>query len=170
MQAEKTNIVLIGMPAGGKSTAGVLLAKTIGKDFCDTDLLIQQRTGALLSDILRERGIDGFLQAEDEALLSVEVQNTVIATGGSAVYCERGMAHLRESGRVFFLDIPPEEAARRIADITARGVVARQGQSIAELYAERLPLYQRWADVTIPAMGYTAEELVAELARLRRSY
>ncbi|MDR1409284.1 MAG: shikimate kinase [Oscillospiraceae bacterium] len=157
------NLILIGMPASGKSTAGVLLAKTLGMNFLDTDLVIQQHAGRLLADILQAQGIDGFLREENAVLLSVKAQNTVIATGGSAVYCEEGMARLQKTGKVFFLDITPEEAARRIADITSRGVVVREGQTIAALYTERLPYYKRWADAIFDAMGKGTEQLVAEI-------
>jgi shikimate kinase len=158
------SLILIGMPASGKSTAGVLLAKTLGMDFLDTDLLIQNRTGVLLSEILQTRGIDGFLRVENEALLSVNAENTVIATGGSAVYCTAGMEQLRGLGKIIFLDISPAEAKRRMADITSRGVVVREGQTIEELYAERLPLYNFWADFTVNASGRSIEETVAEIA------
>ncbi|MDR0884347.1 MAG: shikimate kinase [Oscillospiraceae bacterium] len=165
---QKQTITLIGMPACGKSTVGVLLAKTLGLAFIDTDLLIQQRTGRLLADILAADGIEAFLRIEAAALLAVDAAGAVIATGGSAVYSHAGMAHLKASGSVVFLDIPPEEAARRIADITARGVVARAGQSIADLYAERLPLYQKWADSTFAVSGKTTEQLVQEIAEFAR--
>ncbi|MDR1806296.1 MAG: shikimate kinase [Clostridium sp.] len=155
------------MPASGKSTAGVLLAKTLGMGFLDTDLLIQQRCGKLLPQIIEQSGIDGFLREENAALLSVDVENTVVATGGSAVYCGEGMERLREKGEIYFIDISPEEAARRIADITARGVVARPGQSIHRLYEERLPLYKKWAEKSFEANNISAERLVAQMALWR---
>ena len=130
----KDNIVLIGMPASGKSTAGVILAKVLGKKFIDTDLVIQEREKALLADIIKDKGVAGFMKTEEEAILSVDVKNTVIATGGSAVYGEKAMEHLKENGTVVYLKVEKDELFKRLTDIKERGVVLREGENMEEMY------------------------------------
>ena len=145
----KDNIILIGMPASGKSTVGVVLAKLLGYDFVDTDLLIQRRTGSRLSEIIRDSGIDGFLAVEEAACLSLRVENSVIATGGSVVYSEAAMAYLKANGYVIYLKADLQTIRERLHDIQGRGVVLRTGETLDDLYAERTPLYQRYADLTV---------------------
>ena len=159
---EKKNLTLIGMPGSGKSTVGVLLAKALGCRFLDVDLLIQQREGALLQDILDRRGVEGFLDAEEEAVLSLDCTGTVIAPGGSAVCREGAAEHLRSLGKVVYLHVPLAELERRIRNITTRGIAMAPGQTLADVYAVREPLYRKYADVAVEVEGRsTLEETVA---------
>ena len=159
------NIVLIGMPASGKSTVGVILAKLMGYDFIDTDLLIQRRAGMRLSEIIEARGLQGFLELEESVCAGLEADRAVIATGGSAVYGESGMAHLRQLGRIVYLDVSLESLRGRLRDMRGRGVALRPGQTLEELYHERTALYRRWADVTVDEGGRTLEETVSAAVR-----
>lgn len=142
------NIILIGMPASGKSTLGVMLAKMLGYDFLDTDLLLQRRAGMTLQEILDTEGEARFAMREEETLLSVDVEKTVIATGGSAVYSERGMAHLKTLGKVVYLAVPLSHLTQRLTNLSTRGVLMPKGQTLATLFAERKALYERYADIT----------------------
>ena len=155
------NIILIGMPTSGKSTVGVILAKILGMKFLDTDLLIQSRTGKKLSEIIESEGSDGFLRIEEEVCSSVDAENTVIATGGSVVYGQDAMRHLKENGKTVYLQISLEELKQRLRDAKARGVVLREGDSLDGLYAERTELYARYADLTVSEEGLTLEETVS---------
>lgn len=159
----RKNIVLIGMAGAGKSTLGVLLAKTLGMEFIDTDLLIQRRTGKLLQQMLDEDGMDAFLQAEQEALCSVEPCGAVVATGGSAVYSKKAMAHLKTHSTVVFLDVPFETLQARLANIAVRGVVMKPGQSLRDVYLQRLPLYRKFSDITIDCACADAERCVESI-------
>ena len=160
---KKTNIVLIGMPASGKSTVGVILAKVLGKKFIDTDLVIQQRENALLADIIKEKGVEGFMKSEEEAILSVDENNTVIATGGSAVYGEKAMEHLKENGTVVYLKVEKDELFKRLTDIKERGVVLREGENIEEMYDSRIVLYEKYADIIIEERDSTIEETIRKI-------
>ena len=160
------NIVLIGMPGCGKSTVGVLLAKALGMAFLDTDIVLQAQEGALLQSLLDEIGIDAFLRREEEAILTVDAENTVIATGGSVVYEQHAMRHLHDKGKVVYIALPYEEIERRLSNLATRGVALRPGQSLRALYDERVPLYEAEADVTIEPTGLDIEQTVARLARL----
>ncbi|MGI6371723.1 MAG: shikimate kinase [Caldicoprobacterales bacterium] len=155
------NIVLIGMPASGKSTIGVLLAKALGRDFIDTDLLIQAREGALLQDIIMDKGIDEFIRIEEEVITGLDCTNTVIATGGSVVYSHEAMEHLGQKGIIVYLEVDYEEINRRLTNITSRGIVFEEGQNLIDLYNERLPLYQKYADLTIDCRDKDVETLVS---------
>lgn len=158
------NIILIGMPASGKSTAGVLLAKTLGYGFIDSDLLIQNREKALLCDIIAAKGAEEFLRIEEDVNAQLWAERCVIATGGSAVYGERAMRHLKELGKVVYLRISEEEAERRLGNIVLRGVVMRRkGETLKELYDERAPLYERYADATVRCDGLTLEQTVERI-------
>lgn len=143
------NIILIGMPGSGKSTVGVLLAKALGYQFLDADLLIQEREGALLQDILDRRGQAAFLDAEEAAVLSLNCRRTVIAPGGSAVCRERAARHLRSLGILAYLNVPLEELIRRIRNLSSRGIAMEPGQTLADVMAYRDPLYRRYADLII---------------------
>lgn len=143
------NIVLIGMPGAGKSTVGVLLAKTLGYAFLDTDLVIQRREGALLQALVDSMGVDAFLDAEAAAICSVDARRTVIAPGGSAVCRAGAMEHLKRLGRVVYLRLPLEELETRLSNISSRGIAMAPGQTLADVFAFRAPLYQRWADLTV---------------------
>ena len=146
---KEKSIILIGMPSSGKSTLGVLLAKTLGYGFVDSDLLIQSAKGKLLHDIIEERGTEGFLDVEDEINCGINAKNSVIATGGSVVYCERAMQHLKTLGKVVYLYVPFEEMKRRLGDFSHRGVIMRHGNDLYDMYAEREPLYEKYADITV---------------------
>lgn len=161
----RDNIVLIGMPASGKSTAGVILAKLLGYEFIDTDLLLQRRAGCRLSELMERDGLDGFLEMESEVCAELDVRRTVVATGGSVVYGARAMARLKELGRVVYLQVPFGALAARLCDIRGRGVVLRKGQTLEELYAERVRLYERYADLIVPEDGLTLEQTVAAIQR-----
>ena len=154
-----TNIILIGMPGCGKSTCGVLLAKTLGMGFIDTDLMIQLRQNAALQALLDRYGTERFREFEEDALiLSAAAENTVIATGGRAVFCEKGMAALKKSGICVYLEVGCEELERRITNITTRGIAAAKGMTIADIFAERKPLYERYADLSVDANARSMEE------------
>ncbi|MBQ2184740.1 MAG: shikimate kinase [Lachnospiraceae bacterium] len=159
----KDNIVLIGMPASGKSTAGVILAKVLGKKFIDTDLVIQEREKALLADIIKDKGVAGFMKIEEEAILSVDVNNTVIATGGSAVYGEKAMEHLKENGTVVYLKVEKDELFKRLTNIKERGVVLREGENIEEMYDSHIVLYEKYADIIIEERDSTIEETIRKI-------
>ena len=154
------NIILIGMPASGKSTVGVILAKLLGFDFIDTDLLIQRREQQRLSEIFATRGLPAFLAAEEAACLSVQTSHSIIATGGSVVYSDASMTHLKGMGTVVYLEVDYQTLASRLHDIQGRGVALRSGQTLAELYAERVPLYQKYADITVDEGQGSLEETV----------
>ena len=159
------NIVLIGMPASGKSTAGVLLAKAIGYGFIDTDLLIQNRERALLCDIIQAKGAEEFLRIEEQVNSELWAEHCVISTGGSVIYGEKAMLHLKELGTVVYLKLSEPALEKRLKNIFRRGVVIRTpGETVAQLYAERVPLYEKYADVTIDCEGHTVEETVQAIA------
>ena len=162
---ERSNIVLIGMPGSGKSTVGVLLAKLMGYDFVDTDLLIQRREGCTLEEIIRHRGIDAFLDVEGEVCAGLELESTVIATGGSVIYRAHAMEQLRRQGRLVYLQVGLDELTARLSDLVGRGVALREGQTLADLYTERIVLYERWADLTVAEGDMTLAETVAAAAR-----
>nr|WP_320160798.1 shikimate kinase [uncultured Methanoregula sp.] len=147
------NIIIIGVPGAGKSTLGVILAKTLGMKFTDTDIVIQEHTGRLLQDIIDTDGIDAFKKIEEDAVLSLHCQNTVIATGGSVVFSEKAMKHLKSGGIVIYLKIPLDEMVHRINNITTRGIVLHAGQSFPDMYNERIPFYEKYADITIDCSG-----------------
>ena len=150
-KTNQDNIILIGMPGCGKSTVGVVLAKHMGYRFIDSDLLIQEREHRLLSEIIEQEGLDRFDQIEEEVNASIEAEHAVIATGGSVVYGPKAMEHLRNIGTVVYLKLSYEEIADRLGDLTARGVSVREGQTLRDLYDERIPLYEKYAHVVIDA-------------------
>lgn len=159
------NIILIGMPASGKSTAGVLLAKAVGYGFIDTDLLIQNEERALLCDIIAREGTEGFLRVEERVNASLWAERCVIATGGSVVYSERAMAHLKSMGTVVYLRLGLASVEARLKNLFRRGVVMRRaGETVADLYAERVPLYEKYADVVVDCDGSDVERTVRDVA------
>lgn len=154
----KTNVVLIGMPGCGKSTCGVIVAKMLLKNFFDTDLLIQNIEGISLQDIIDNKGIEYFEKAEEDAILNLDIKGTVIATGGSVVYSDKAMEHLKSLGVVVFLNLGFEKMEKRISNFKTRGVVMKKGNTLLDMYNERLPLYKKWADITIDCDRETAED------------
>lgn len=143
------NIILIGMPGCGKSTIGVLLAKILGYNFIDTDLLIQATENKKLYEIINENGIEYFFNAEEKVLSELKAEKCIIATGGSAVYSDLGMQNLKKQGRVVYLWVPLKEIKRRVTNLSTRGVAMKNGQTLADLYKERQPLYRLYADITV---------------------
>lgn len=160
------NLVLVGMPGCGKSTVGVVLAKILGWDFLDVDLLIQKQNGKRLQQLIQELGNEGFLEREADAVGSIDCTRTVIATGGSAVLNPRGLQSLRELGRLVYLSHPYEEIARRIPNLTTRGITLEKGQTLKDLYDYRTPIYEAAADLTVDASGCTIEEAAQAIRRL----
>ena len=157
------NVILIGMSGAGKSTLGVLLAKALGKDFMDTDLIIQQRTKKLLQEILDDEGAERFMEIEEEVVCGLDLHDTVIATGGSVVYSEAAMRALGESGVTVYLAVEYGELAGRLSNITTRGIVFRDASDLRGVYEERLPLYERYADVRVNCTGQGVEQSVGEI-------
>ena len=157
------NIILIGMPAVGKSTIGVLLAKTLILSFTDTDLLIQEKYKKSLCDIIIDNGTKAFLNIEEDVILNSDFHNSVIATGGSAVYGENAMKKLKASGKVIYLDLSLEEIRKRIGDIKSRGVVLTKGTTLEDIFNDRKALYEKYADIKIDCNNLTAEECVEKI-------
>lgn len=160
------NIVLIGMPGAGKSTIGVLLAKALKMPFIDTDLLIQQREDSFLQEIIENRGIDTFLNIEEEVVLGINVRGHVIATGGSVVYRENAMNHLRKNGIVIYLELPFTEIERRLSNIKTRGIAMNKTQTLLDVYNGRTPLYKKYQDKTIRCGFRSMESIVEEIVRI----
>ncbi len=160
----KSNVVLIGMPGAGKSTVGVLLAKTLGLSFVDTDLLLQEREGRLLQALIDAEGAAEFLRREEALLLGLEARRAVIATGGSAVYGAAAMERLKRDGTVVYLMAALDAIERRVRNMASRGVVMPAGRTLADLYAERAPLYGKYADLTFDCAACGIEETVAGIA------
>ncbi|KNY28607.1 shikimate kinase [Pseudobacteroides cellulosolvens] len=160
------NIILIGMPGAGKSTIGVLLAKTINKPFIDTDLLIQQKEKDFLQNIIRKNGIEGFLSIEESVILETDLKNHVIATGGSVIYSEKSMKHLKRNGILIYLDLPLEAIENRIKNIKTRGIAMGQNQSLQSLYTARKPLYEKYSDFTIDCDNKDMEDVILKITSL----
>lgn len=160
------SIILTGMPAAGKSTVGVILAKVLGKQFVDSDLVIQQKDGRLLSQIIADEGVDGFIKIENEINSNLEADNSVIATGGSVVYGKEAMENLKSLGTVVYIRLPYETLRKRLHNIRQRGVVLKAGQDLKMLYEERSPLYEKYADIIVDAEGADVEELVERIVNL----
>lgn len=143
------NIVLVGLPGAGKSTMGVILAKTLGMKFIDTDIIIQENTGRLLQSIINEEGTEVFLKIEEQNILGLNAVNAVIATGGSVVYSSRAMEHLKSDSIIVYLKISYNEMSRRLKNIKTRGVVLIPGQSLRDMVSQRIPLYEQYADISV---------------------
>ncbi len=159
------NIILIGMPGAGKSTLGVLLAKQLGLDFVDTDLLLQRQEGMRLQELISRKGMDSFRRAEEEVLLALNCQRTLIATGGSVIYSELGMARLKSLGHLVYLNISLPQLTERIANMGERGILIASGQSFSDLHAERTPLYSRYADLDIVIDGLGIEDVLQKIEK-----
>ena len=165
MRNSKTNIVLIGMPGVGKSTVGVLLAKALSRGFLDTDVYIQAKEGRTLQEIIDREGAEAFCRIEERRVRSLMVRSSVIATGGSVVYSPAAMAHLRASGTVIHLDLDLPSLRKRLKNLSTRGVVMVPGMNLEHLYAERRPLYRKYADLTIDCAGSSHEDMVRKIVR-----
>ncbi len=161
----KENVVLIGMPGAGKSTVGVVLAKKLGYTFIDSDLVIQDKYGKLLHELIEENGVEGFWRIENEVNASLNTHRSVIATGGSVIYEKEAMEHLGEIGQVVYLELPYEEVEERLGDLNARGVTLMPGQTLRNLYEERTPLYQKYAHITVDCSRKMLREVVEEITR-----
>lgn len=160
------NLILIGMPACGKSTVGVVLAKTMGMKFVDTDLLIQEKEGILLQDIINEKGNDYFKKVEEYVLRSVDVENTVISTGGSAVYYPKAIKHFKKKGKIVYIKVSFDTIETRLDNITTRGVTLAPGQTLKDLYNKRVPLYEENADIIVETEGLTVEQTIERIIEL----
>lgn len=157
------NIVLVGMPGAGKSTVGVILAKVLGMNFIDSDLLIQEQEGMLLKDIIKREGLQGYIDIENQVNRDISVENAVIATGGSVVYCPEAMEHFRETAKIVYIKLTYDTICKRLGNIRQRGVVLRDGQTLLDLYEERIPLYEKYAHITVDAEGLGIEELMERI-------
>jgi len=154
------NIILIGMPGAGKSSVGVMLAKTWGMNFIDTDKEIQKNTGRKLQEIINTEGIDAFLRTEENTILSLKYKNAVIATGGSVIFSEKSMNYLKKEGLIIYLYINFEKLDQRLKNFTTRGIVLSAGQSILDVYNQRIPLYEKYADITIDCSDKEVEDII----------
>ena len=159
----KSNITLIGMPASGKSTVGVLLAKRLGMSFLDVDIVIQEREKRLLKEIIADEGMDGFLKVENRINASVSAEHSVIAPGGSVIYGKEAMEHLKEISTVVYLKISYEDLEERLGDLIDRGVALKDGMTLRDLYEERVVYYEKYGDITIDETGKDAGRIVDEL-------
>lgn len=157
------NVILVGMPSCGKSTVGVVLAKTMNKGFVDTDILIQQREKKTLQEIINEKGNDYFHHVEESVLLDFDGEDYVVATGGSAIYFDDAMEKFKENGRIVYLQVSLDTVLERLSNIKTRGVTLEKGQTLADLYQQRIPLYERHADITVISDGRTVEEVVEQI-------
>ena len=166
----KNNIVLIGMPGVGKSTIGVILAKILAYHFLDSDLVIQEREGKRLHQIISEEGCEGFLKIENDVNASLNVDRTIIATGGSVIYGEEAMEHLKKIGLIVYLKLSLESIADRLGDLKQRGVALKEGWGLKELYEERVPLYEKYADLVIDCENKSIRRITEEIAGEYKKY
>ncbi|NHN34082.1 shikimate kinase [Paenibacillus sp. S3N08] len=157
------NIVLIGMSGAGKSTLGVLLAKALGMDYVDTDIVIQQHEGRLLQDIIDNDGIEKFMEVEEKTVSKLQLKNCIISTGGSVIYSENAMNVLKQGGQIIYLHVPYEEIKRRLINITTRGIVIKKGNSLKDVYEERVPLYMKYSDKTLDCSNKDIKHCVSEI-------
>ena len=162
---KKDNIILIGMPGVGKSSAGVVLAKVTGYHFIDSDLVIQRETGKLLKDIIEEEGVDKFIQIENKINSQISEDRAVIATGGSVIYGKEAMEHFKKIGKIVYLKVEYDELCDRLGDLKGRGVAMKEGETLRQLYDERTPLYEKYADIVIEEKGQTIRETVENIAK-----
>lgn len=160
---KKTNITLIGMPASGKSSVGVVLAKRLGKKFVDTDIVIQEKYGKLLKELIEEHGDEGFREIEDEVNAGLDLDNSIISPGGSVVYGEKAMQHLKEISVIIYLELSYTAIKSRLGDLRERGITLKEGQSLKDLYLERVPLYEKYADITVNEMKKSLSKTIDEI-------
>lgn len=163
------NIILIGMPGAGKSTVGVVLAKKLGYRFVDSDLVIQDTTGKLLHQLIDEYGLEGFRNIENDINAGLEYEHAIIATGGSAIYGKEAMKHLADMGTIVYLQLSCEEIAERLGDLHERGVAMEPDQTLQELYEERVPLYEKYAHITISCDNKKLRQVAQEIYETCRS-
>lgn len=163
MDQTRNNVVLIGMPGAGKSTVGVLLAKAMGRQFLDTDVLIQAAENATLKELIDRLGLAGFCDIECKYCQCLDITNAVIATGGSVVYYEPAMRHLKQNGIVIYLELPLAGLKQRLTDVVGRGVVMEPGQTLESLFVKRWQLYEQYADITIYTQNLTHEQVVGKI-------
>ena len=163
---DRANVTLIGMPAAGQSTVGVLLAKRLGYAFVDVDLVIQEQENRLLKEIIADEGMDGFMAVENRVNASLDVQKSVIAPGGSVIYGEEAMEHLKSIGLVVYLKISFEELLKRLGDVVDRGVVLKEGMTLQDLYEERISYFEKYADIMVDEEGKNLGQVVDELRGL----
>lgn len=159
----RDNIILIGMPGAGKSTVGVVLAKVVGHRFVDSDLVIQEDTGKLLHELITEHGLEGFLEIENRTNARLNVNKSIVATGGSVIYGKEAMEHLKEIGVVVYLSLSLDSIAERLGDLQQRGVALKEGQGLKELYEERVPLYEKYADAVVDCEEKSIREIAEEI-------
>ena len=162
----KSNITMIGMPSSGKSTIGVLLAKRLGYSFVDVDIVIQEKEGRLLKEIISTEGMDGFLAVENRVNAGLDVKKSVIAPGGSVIYGAEAMEHLKEISEVVYLKMSYEEMEKRIGNVVDRGVALKDGMTLRDLYNERVPYYETYADIVIVEEGMTPGDTVDALREI----
>ena len=160
---KKTNITLIGMPASGKSSVGVVLAKRLGKKFVDTDIVIQEKYGKLLKELIEEHGDEGFREIEDEVNAGLDLDNSIISPGGSVVYGEKAMQHLKEISVIIYLELSYTAIKSRLGDLRERGITLKEGQSLKDLYLERVPLYEKYADITVNELKKSLAKTIDEI-------
>lgn len=160
------NIILIGMPGSGKSTIGVVLAKTLGMRFLDTDLIIQHNEGKLLQDIIDNEGLEAFVQAEERAITSLNCEKTVIATGGSVVLSEKSMQHLSSLGEIIYLKVSVKKLKKRIKNIKTRGIACKKGDSVDTIYKKRKELYEKYADFVVDSLDKNIEGTISNILKL----
>lgn len=164
------NIILIGMPGCGKSTVGVVLAKSMGYRFMDSDLVIQETDGRLLCEIIEQEGVEDFNAIENRINSLIIADRTVIATGGSVIYGKNAMEHFKQIGVIVYIRLPYNEIKERLGDLTKRGVSMKKGQTLKELYDERVPLYEKYADIIVDEKGYGISETASEIKERVKIY
>lgn len=157
------NIVLIGMPGAGKSTVGVVLAKILGYNFLDSDLLIQQQEGDILQHLIEKNGIDGFLEIENQVNFDIDTENTVISTGGSVCYCSEAMQKFAQNDLIIYIKVSYKSLKKRVGNLSRRGVVIHKGSTLKDLYDERTPLYEKYAQITVDADGLDIQETIEKI-------
>ncbi|MCK5784330.1 MAG: shikimate kinase [Desulfobacterales bacterium] len=162
---QKSNIILIGMPGAGKSTVGVILAKRIGYNFIDTDLIIQAQEKQRLQQIIDIQGLENFREIEEQMLLNLHPKHSIIATGGSVIYSKKGLEELGKFGHRIYIQVPLKVLQQRIADMGQRGLVMEKGQTFEQLYRERTPLYKKFADMTISCEDINGEQVAAKIEK-----